>query len=72
MAQQVLRLPQVIERTGLGRSSIYAGVKTGSFPAPIPIGPRARGWLASEVDEFIAARVAARGVVSAETGNGNG
>lgn len=64
---QVLRLPAVMEKTGLGRSSIYQMTKDGTFPRPIAIGARARGWLASEVDEFINRRAAARGNVSAET-----
>jgi prophage regulatory protein len=53
----ILRLPQVKGRCGLGRASIYAGVKNGTFPAPIKLGERAVGWLASSVDAWIQTRI---------------
>lgn len=54
------RLPQVKARTGLGRSEIYRRISVGQFPAPIKLGERASAWNAAEVDEWIAARIAAR------------
>jgi prophage regulatory protein len=54
----ILRLRQVKARTGRSRSSIYADIKAGRFVAPIRIGPRSVGWLAHEIDEWIAARIA--------------
>lgn len=56
-ALTILRLNQVKERTGRCRSSLYADIAAGSFPAPIRIGKRAVGWLHSEVEDWIAARV---------------
>ena len=55
--QTIIRLPQVKQRTGLSRSTIYALIKDGKFNAPISLGARAVGWLDSDVDEFITARV---------------
>ena len=55
----ILRLPQVIVRTGLSRSSIYAKVSAGDFPEPISLGARAVGWLADEVEAWLVARVEA-------------
>jgi prophage regulatory protein len=52
-----LRLPQVRQRTGLSRSSLYAKILHGEFPPPINLGARAVGWLESEVDEWINDRV---------------
>lgn len=57
--QTIIRLPQVKQRTGLSRSTIYALIKDGKFKTPISLGARAVGWLDSDVDEFIAARVKA-------------
>ena len=57
--QIIIRLPQVKLRTGLSRSTIYALIKGGQFKAPISLGARAVGWLDSDVDEFISARVSA-------------
>ena len=57
--QTIIRLPQVKQRTGVSRSTIYSLIKSGQFKAPISIGARAVGWLDSDVDEFIAGRVKA-------------
>jgi len=58
MAQNILRLPAVKARTGLSRSSIYLRVSEGRFPKPINLGPRAVGWLESEVAEWLEQRIA--------------
>lgn len=55
--QTIIRLPQVKQRTGLSRSTIYTLIKCGQFKAPISLGARAVGWLDSDVDEFISDRV---------------
>lgn len=57
MYQTILRLALVKQRTGLSRSSIYSGVKQGTFPAQISLGPRAVGWLESSIDAWIQSRV---------------
>ena len=59
MAQTILRLPAVKARVGLSRSSIYLHVSRGLFPKPVAIGPRAVGWLDSDVQEWLEARIAA-------------
>lgn len=56
----ILKLEQVIERTGKKRSTIQADSKTGAFPAPIKTGIKSIGWIESEVDEWIATRIQAR------------
>ena len=56
---QVIRLPVVKEKTGLGTTSIYKGVKEGWFPKPIRLVGRTVGWLAREIDEWIAQRIEA-------------
>ena len=58
--RRVLRLPQVIEKTGLGRDSIYRGAREGWFPKPIKISERASGWFEDETDEFLERRAVAR------------
>lgn len=55
----ILRLPQVLGKVQLSRSSVYAGVKTGTFPAPVKLGERAVGWLASSIDAWIQSRAQA-------------
>jgi len=53
LALRLLRLPEVLELTGLKKSSIYARSKEGSFPKPVKVGARAVAWYAHEVEEWI-------------------
>lgn len=57
---RVIRLPKVIEKTGMRRSSIYASMKNGRFPASFNLGPRCVGWLEGEIDQWIVDRMEAR------------
>ena len=57
---RILRLPEVIARVGLRRPTIYLHISKGTFPKQINLGPRAVGWLESEIDAWIAARIRAR------------
>jgi prophage regulatory protein len=57
----IIRLPEVITRTGLSRSTIYSQISRGDFPKGIPISQRTRGWLAQEIEEWIEAQAALRG-----------
>ena len=44
MLKRIYRLPQVMEMTGLSRSSIYLAVSRNKFPKPMKLGSRAIGW----------------------------
>ena len=59
ITNRILRLPEVKQRTGLGRSSIYAGMKDGSFPEHIRLGVRSVGWPENVINEWIADRIRA-------------
>ena len=52
-----LRLPEVLERTGLSRSTIYVRLDQGRFPQPVSLGARAVGWIETEVDEWMRERI---------------
>ena len=56
---RILRRKQVEVRTGLSRSTIYAMIRDGSFPAPVALGAKAVGWLQNEVEEWITERIRA-------------
>ena len=60
MGDKVLRRAEVQQRVGMGRSTLYAAIAEGRFPRPVKLGVRAVGWVSSEVDEWIEARVAER------------
>jgi prophage regulatory protein len=46
---------------GLQRSAIYDAVRRGTFPQPVKLGARCVAWISSEIDAYIAARIAERG-----------
>ena len=52
-----LRLPEVMARTGLSRSTIYVRLDQGRFPKPVSLGGRAVGWIEAEVDKWIRERI---------------
>ena len=52
-----LRLPEVMARTGLSRSTIYVRLEQGRFPRPVSLGARAVGWIEAEVDEWMRERI---------------
>ena len=53
----IWRLPDVMAQTGLSRSTIYSLVSQQKFPEQINLGPRAVGWVASEVSDWIEERI---------------
>ena len=54
----ILRRKEVQARTGLSRSTIYAKISEGTFPAQINLGIRAVGWNSLSVEKWIAERIA--------------
>jgi prophage regulatory protein len=52
---EFLRLPSVLRRTGLGRSTIYRLVANQQFPAPVRLAGRAVGWRQSDLDRWSSA-----------------
>ena len=54
---KIYRLPAVEERTGFKKSSIYAGVKAGTFPAPVRLSARAVGWREEDLDKWVSERI---------------
>ena len=60
MGERIIRIKQVMDKIGLGRTKVYQMVESGDLPKPVRLGPRAVGFLESEIDEWIDARVAER------------
>ena len=57
---RILKLKEVLNRTGLGKTTLYALICNGDFPQQIPLGLRAVGWLESEVDAWILEKIESR------------
>ena len=51
---RLIRLPEVIARVGLRRSSIYQRMAEGRFPKSRSLGPRCAVWVEAEIDAWIA------------------
>jgi prophage regulatory protein len=59
MSNKILRLPAVKAKTGLSRSTIYARVAQGTFPAALILGPNTVGWLEADIEAWIEKQIAA-------------
>jgi len=65
-----IRLSEVLNRTGYGRTSIYRKMEEGSFPKSVKLGGplkdpnlfdcRAIAWIEDEVDQWIESRICER------------
>ncbi len=73
MGDRILRRPEVQHRTGRSKSDIYEGMERGLFPQSVPLSPNGGrvGWLESEIDQWIEARVAARDAALSAAGDGS-
>lgn len=49
----ILRFPAVVNKTGLSKSAIYGRIRSRDFPAPVPLGARAVGFVEREVDDWL-------------------
>jgi len=56
----LLRLPTVLARTGLPKSSLYRLIQKRDFPAPVKLSERCSAWPESEVSDWIERKVAER------------
>lgn len=49
-----LRLPDVLALIPVSKSTWWAGIKEGRFPAPVKLGPRITAWRAEDIRSLIA------------------
>ncbi len=57
---RLLRLPEVIRRTGLGKTKIYELQKAGTFPASVHLTSTAVRWIDAEVEDWLLAQARTR------------
>lgn len=57
---KILRRPTVLKKIPVCRSTMYAMIAAGKFPAPIKLGPRSVGWVEQEVDDWLQEQIKAR------------
>ena len=56
---KLIRLPEVLDRTALKKTSVYKLITEGDFPPPVKVGSMS-AWVEQEVIDWIADRAAAR------------
>ena len=56
---RIVRLPEVMQLTGLSKTVIYRRMKRSEFPGTVDLGGRAVGWRLRDVAGWLAAREAA-------------
>lgn len=60
-SDRCVRLPELCRQLSIGRTLAYELMRTApAFPRPVRIGVRAVAFLQSDIDAFIASRVAER------------
>lgn len=57
MTHKILRKPAVLETVGVKNSTLYDWIAKGAFPKPVPLGQRAVGWVAEEVNAWLETRI---------------
>jgi prophage regulatory protein len=52
-SNRIIRLPTVLYKTGLSRSTVYRKMDAGTFPKSLQISTRCAGWRESDVDVWL-------------------
>lgn len=60
VTQALLRKREVLRLTGLSNSTFYNRIKAGVIPPGVPMGPRLKGWPASEIEAYVQSCIAQR------------
>lgn len=48
-----VRLPELLEQLAVGKTTLYARIKQGTFPPPVKFGERFSAWPEHEVDTVV-------------------
>lgn len=54
--QKILRLREVVNTTGLSKSSVYRLIALKLFPVPVKLGLAAVGWRLTDINAWLASR----------------
>ena len=53
MGDRLLHIREVAAMTALSRATIYTMMRSGDFPRPLQVGPRAVRWRESQVRQWV-------------------
>jgi len=59
---RIMRLKEVIEKTGLSRSTIYKFISENKFPKQVDLGARSVGWVDTEIEDWLLAKIELRDI----------
>lgn len=51
------RLPDVLDITGVSKSTLYRWISNNQFPKPVQLGQRAVGWSSTPVNQWVEDRL---------------
>lgn len=51
--ERMLREPEVLRVSNLSASAVRRAIERGEFPRPVKLGPRAKGWRASDIQRWL-------------------
>ena len=57
---RLLRIKEVVSRSGLSKSTVYDASRVGGFPQAVKLSASMSAWVEAEVDRWIADRIAER------------
>jgi prophage regulatory protein len=57
---RILRQREVLARTGYSAMTLWRRERAGTFPHRVKLGPNSVGWVSTEIEAWIEARVAER------------
>ena len=58
---RLVKLQEVEQASGLSKTTLYRLMRTGHFPEPLQVGPKAVRWRADEIQAWVDSRPRARG-----------
>jgi prophage regulatory protein len=50
---KLIRIDELVERTGLSRTTIWRLTRAAQFPAPLKLSKQRRSWIEAEVAEWL-------------------
>lgn len=57
MNERLMRLPEVMAKLGIARSTVWLFAKQGKLPKPIKLSTKVTVWRESEIDQYIASKI---------------
>ncbi len=59
-SQRFLNINAVVDRTALAKRTIYEMLQAGRFPRPVQLTRARVGWVESEIDDWMTAKIVER------------